>query len=166
MESTTQTGFKKTRWREFPGVVPGLRIHLPMQETQVRPLIWEDPRCPGAIEPPVLQNFWACALHILQSTRPRAPAAQWGRPPHENAAPRAWRQAAPSSRGRVLPKTCRQWFKPQPRASWRLMTRVSKCCSRGKCVVNDYRHILIFDLCLHLVMPYSPRGSKGKDRVF
>lgn len=33
-------------------------------------------------------------------------------------------------------------------------------------MVNDYKHILIFDLCLCLVMPYFPLGSEGKDPVF
>ena len=37
------------------------RIHLPMQETQVRSLVWEDPTGSGSIKP-VCHNHWACAL--------------------------------------------------------------------------------------------------------
>ena len=32
-------------------VVLWLRIHLPMQGTWVRPLVWEDPTCRGATKP-------------------------------------------------------------------------------------------------------------------
>ena len=32
-------------------VVQWLRIHLPMQGTQVRFLVWEDPTCCGATKP-------------------------------------------------------------------------------------------------------------------
>ena len=39
----------------------GLRIRLPMQGTQVRALVWEDPTCHRATKP-VRHNFWACAL--------------------------------------------------------------------------------------------------------
>ena len=38
-----------------------MTIHLPMQGTQVRSLIWEDPTCQGAAEP-VSYNCLACAL--------------------------------------------------------------------------------------------------------
>ena len=34
----------------FPGG-EGLRIRLPMQGTQVRSLVWEDPTCRGATKP-------------------------------------------------------------------------------------------------------------------
>ena len=37
------------------------RIHLPMQETWVRSLVWEDPTCSGATKP-VYHNYWARAL--------------------------------------------------------------------------------------------------------
>ena len=42
-------------------VTQSWRICLPMQETQVWPLIWEDPTCLGATKP-VRHNYWACAL--------------------------------------------------------------------------------------------------------
>ena len=42
-------------------VAQWLRIHLPMQGTQVRSLVWEDPTCRGATKP-VRHNYWACAL--------------------------------------------------------------------------------------------------------
>ena len=42
-------------------MVQQLRIRLPMQGTQVRALVWEDPTCRGATKP-VHHNYWACAL--------------------------------------------------------------------------------------------------------
>ena len=42
-------------------VVQWLRIRLPMQGTQVRALVWEDPTCHGATKP-VRHNYWAWAL--------------------------------------------------------------------------------------------------------
>ena len=40
----------KAQHQDFPGV-QWLRIHLPMQETQVRSLVREDPACHVAAEP-------------------------------------------------------------------------------------------------------------------
>ena len=37
------------------------RIHLPMQGTWVRALVWEDPTCRGATKP-MRHNYWAWAL--------------------------------------------------------------------------------------------------------
>ena len=37
------------------------RIHLPMQDTWVQSLIWEDPSCCGATNPEH-HNYWVCAL--------------------------------------------------------------------------------------------------------
>ena len=42
-------------------VAQWLRIHLPMQGTWVRSLVWEDPTCCGATKP-LCHNYWACAL--------------------------------------------------------------------------------------------------------
>ena len=42
-------------------VVQWLRVCLPMKETRVRVLIWEDPTCRGATKP-VRHNYGACAL--------------------------------------------------------------------------------------------------------
>ena len=42
-------------------VAQWLRIHLPMQGTQVQALVREDPTCHGATKP-VRHNYWACAL--------------------------------------------------------------------------------------------------------
>ena len=42
-------------------VAQWLRIHLPMQGTQVWSLVWEDPTCHGATKP-MHHNYWACAL--------------------------------------------------------------------------------------------------------
>ena len=44
----------------------GLRIRLPMQGTQVRALVQEDPTCHGATKP-TLRNY--CA-HVLQLLKP------------------------------------------------------------------------------------------------
>ena len=65
-------------------VAQWLRVCLPMQGTQVRALVWEDPTCRGAAGP-VSHNSWACASGAcaLQQERPR----QW-----EARAPR-WRVA-------------------------------------------------------------------------
>ena len=63
-------------------VVQWLRICLPMQETRVRALVWEDPTCRGATRP-MSHNYWACASEACaqQQERPR----QW-----EARAPRWW----------------------------------------------------------------------------
>ena len=42
-------------------VVQWLRIHLTMQGTWVRALVWEDPTCCGATKL-VYHNYWACTL--------------------------------------------------------------------------------------------------------
>ena len=42
-------------------VAQWLRIRLPMQGTQVRSLVQEDPTCHGATKP-MHHNYWACAL--------------------------------------------------------------------------------------------------------
>ena len=42
-------------------VAQWLGICLPMQGTQVRPLVWEDPTCCGATKP-VRHSYWLCAL--------------------------------------------------------------------------------------------------------
>ena len=59
-------------------VAQWLRIHLPMQGTQVQSLVREDPTCCRATKP-VHHNYWACALepashnywtHVLQLLKP------------------------------------------------------------------------------------------------
>ena len=59
-------------------VAQWIRIRLPMQGTQVRSLVQEDPTCRGATKPEC-HNFWACALepashnywvHVLQLLKP------------------------------------------------------------------------------------------------
>ena len=42
-------------------VTQWLRIHLPMQETWVWSLVWEDPTCHRATKP-MHHNYWACNL--------------------------------------------------------------------------------------------------------
>ena len=53
-------------------VAQWLRICLPMQGTQVRALVWEDPTCRGATKP-MSHNYWACASGAcaLQQERQR-----------------------------------------------------------------------------------------------
>ena len=65
-------------------VAQWLRVCLPMQETRVQALVWEDPTCRGATRP-VSHNYWACVSGACapQRERPR----QW-----EARAPR-WRVA-------------------------------------------------------------------------
>ena len=46
--------FKKPRWASL--VAQWLRVCLPMQGTQVRALVWEDPTCCGATRP-VSHNY-------------------------------------------------------------------------------------------------------------
>ena len=43
--------------------VQSLGIHLPMQGTWVRALVWEDPTCHGATKP-MHHNYWACAPEL------------------------------------------------------------------------------------------------------
>ena len=45
-------------------VVQWLRIHLPVQGTQVLSLVWEDPTCRGAARP-MRHNYWACKPQLL-----------------------------------------------------------------------------------------------------
>ena len=45
-------------------VTQWLRIRLPMQETWVRSLVWEDPACCRATKP-VHHNYWACVPQLL-----------------------------------------------------------------------------------------------------
>ena len=60
-------------------VVQWLRIHLPMQGTQVQALVQEDPTCCGATKH-VRHNYWAWALepmsHNCWTHAPRARALQ------------------------------------------------------------------------------------------
>ena len=97
---------KQSRWTSR--VVQWLRIRLPMQGTQVRSLVWEDPTCRGATKP-VHRNYWACALeptshnywaHVLQLLKPRTPRA---RAPQQEKPPQ-WEARAPQRR--VAPARC------------------------------------------------------------
>ena len=47
-------------------VAQWLRTHLPMQGTQVRSLVWEDPTCRGATKPES-HNYWARVLQLLKA---------------------------------------------------------------------------------------------------
>ena len=81
-------------------VAQWLRVCLPMQGTQVRALVWEDPTCRRAARP-VSHNYWACASGACapQQERPRqweartlrwrvAPALRnWRQPSHRNEDP-------------------------------------------------------------------------------
>ena len=98
----------KNHWAAVNGtslVAQGLRIHLPMQGTQVWSLVQEDPTCRGATKP-VRHNYWSpCTLgpkchnywaHVLQLLKPAclACARQQEKPPQ-------WEARAPQ--GRVAP---------------------------------------------------------------
>ena len=76
---------------------------LPIQETWVWSLIWEDPTCHGAAKP-MHHNYWACALesgscnyltHIPQLLKPVRPGAQ--SPQQEK--PPQWEACAPRLEG-------------------------------------------------------------------
>ena len=50
-----KASFKKSEfWTSL--VIQWLRIHLPMQGTQVQSLVWEDPKCQPTALKPVLRN--------------------------------------------------------------------------------------------------------------
>ena len=63
---TTTNSKQTTKYRNLnvgcgvPCWLSGIRVHLPMQETQVWSLVWEDPTC-GATKP-MHHDYWACAL--------------------------------------------------------------------------------------------------------
>ena len=46
-------------------VAQWFRIRLPMQDTRVRALVWEDPTCRGATKP-VRHNYWARVPQLLK----------------------------------------------------------------------------------------------------
>ena len=46
-------------------VVQGMGLHLPMQETWVQSLVWEDSTCCRATKL-VCHNYWACVLQLLK----------------------------------------------------------------------------------------------------
>ena len=94
-ERENQMGLQE-RKRGASLVAQWLRICLPMQGTQVRALVWEDPTCRGAAGP-VSHNYWACASGAC--------ALQWERP-------QQWEARAP--RWRVAPAR-RNWRKPSHR---------------------------------------------------
>ena len=64
---TTQTTDLKKQWGASL-VAQWLRIHLPMQGTRVRALVWEDPTCRGAAKP-MRHNYWGCAPQLLKPVR-------------------------------------------------------------------------------------------------
>ena len=67
--------------KEYQGaslVAQWKRIHLPVQETRIQSLIWEDPTCHGTTMP-MHHSYWACALepgncnywaHVWQPLKP------------------------------------------------------------------------------------------------
>ena len=61
-------------------VVQWLRIHLPMQGTQVRALVREDPTCHGATEPRAPQLLSPRAT-TTEARTPRVRASQQEKPP-------------------------------------------------------------------------------------
>ena len=86
-------------WSGASLVAQWLRIRLPVQETQVRALVWEDPTCHGATKP-VRHNYWACEPQLLslratttEAHMPRAHALQQEKPPQWEACTPRWRVA-------------------------------------------------------------------------
>jgi len=74
------------------------RVCLPMQETWVWPVTWEDPTCLGATKPmrhnywayaleSLSHNYWAHVLQLLKAEHSRACALQWEKPPQWEAHP-------------------------------------------------------------------------------
>ena len=57
--SAIRSQSKAKRWASL--VAQWWRVGLPMQETQVRSVIWKDPTCCWAAKP-VGHNYWGCAL--------------------------------------------------------------------------------------------------------
>ena len=100
-------------------VVQWLRIHLPVQGTQIRSLVQEDPTCRGATKP-VRHNYWACALepashnywaHVPQLLSPHATTteahAHRARAPQREATAMRSPHAATRERPRAAVKTQR-----------------------------------------------------------
>ena len=83
-------------------VAQSLRIHLPMQGTQVRALVREDPTCRGATKT-MHHSYWACALEpvshnywSLRATTTEACAPRVRAPQQEK--PLQWEARAPQRR--------------------------------------------------------------------
>ena len=85
-----------------------LRIHLPMQETGVRSLVWEDPTCLGAIKPKGL-DYEACDPeprgHSYCARVPGACTLQQAKPLHREARETQWRVAPLSQLAKVQTAT-------------------------------------------------------------
>ena len=91
----------------FPGG-SGYRIYIPMQETWVRFLTWEDPTCCRETKP--IYNYWGCAgelgshnhwhrvLRPLKPSRPRAGAPQQEGPPRREACALQQESGPPTTR--------------------------------------------------------------------
>ena len=80
----------KKQYNRASLVARWLRIRLPVQGTQVRALVWEDPTCHGATGP-VHHNYWACALepagHGCRAHVPHLLKPAHLRPAHSNEDP-------------------------------------------------------------------------------
>ena len=89
----------------------GLRIRLPMHQTRVRTLVWEDPTCRGATKP-VRHNSCAWALEPAATTaEARAPRAR--APQREATAMRSLPTAKESGpHSPQLEKACVQQHRP------------------------------------------------------
>ena len=74
------------------------RIHLPMQETRVPSLTWEDPTCHGATKPGN-HNYWACAL-APRSCNYRAHVLELLEPTLQDKRSHQWEACAPQPKSR------------------------------------------------------------------
>ena len=98
-------------------VAQWLRICLPMQGTQVRALVWEDPTCRGATGP-VSHNYWACMSGACAPQRERL--RQW---------------EARALRWRVAPAR-RNWRKPSHRNEDPTQTKINKLKKKKKPTID------------------------------
>ena len=88
---------KPKKYSETSPVVQWIGICLPMQWTQVQPLVQGDPTCRGATKS-VHHNYWACALeprshnywaHMLQLLKPaHLEPVLWNKSSHLNEKPK------------------------------------------------------------------------------
>ena len=108
-------------------VAQWLRIHLPMQGTQVWSLVHEDPTCPGATKP-MCHNYRACALE-LASHNYWAHVPQLLKPAHSRVRmPQLLSPCAATTEARVPRAHALQQEKPPQWEAHTLQWRVAPAC--------------------------------------
>ena len=91
-----------------------LRIHLPMQETYVGSLVWEDHTCPGATDH-VCRNYWTHAHHNEKLTH------------HKRAA--------------IMKSTCSNEDPTQPKGNKQILKNIKKTLQNFKMHVCAHTHL-------------------------